>query len=257
MADESPPRLRLPSAVRPTHYDVALTVVPGQAKVRGQAAIDIALDAPQATLWLNANRLAIARVDVDGDAARARVKGGDDQVVGLAFDSPLRAGRHRLTLVYEAEQNTQSSRGIFTLEDQGAWYTMTQFEPTSARRAFPCFDEPSFKVPWQLTLRVPRDLVAVANAPVKTERDIGDGMKEVVFAESRPLPSYLVAFAVGPFDVVDAGSVTARRCVSSRRVAGGPTSDSPGRRCPNSSRAKRAGSPFPIRTRSSTTSRFR
>ena len=65
-----------------------------------------------------------------------------------------------MTLAFEAEQATNSTRGIFTLQDGGAWYAMTQFEAISARRAFPCFDEPGFKTPWQLTLRVPRDLVA-------------------------------------------------------------------------------------------------
>ncbi len=37
-------------------------------------------------------------------------------------------------------------------QERGDWYIFTQFEPLGARRVFPCFDEPSFKVPWQLTL---------------------------------------------------------------------------------------------------------
>ena len=60
-----------------------------------------------------------------------------------------------MTLVYSALQNRNSTRGIFTLQDGDASYTMTHFEPMAARQAFPCFDEPGFKVPWQLTLRVP------------------------------------------------------------------------------------------------------
>lgn len=75
---------------------------------------------------------------------------------------------------------------------------MTQFEPTFARQAFPCFDEPGFKAPWQLTLRVPRDATPVSNTPVVSETAAADGMKAVQFAVTQPLPSYLVAFAVGP-----------------------------------------------------------
>ena len=84
---------------------------------------------------------------------------------------------------------------------------MSNFEPDSARRAFPCFDEPGFKVPWQLTLRVPRPLVAVSNTPVVSQTDLADGMKAVRFAETRPLPSYLVAFAVGKWQSVGLGRV--------------------------------------------------
>ena len=83
----------------------------------------------------------------------------------------------------------------------------TQFEPTDARRAFPCFDEPGFKTPWDIALRVPRQLMAVANTPQTAESDAGNGMKLVRFATSRPLPTYLVAVAVGPFEAVDLGKV--------------------------------------------------
>ena len=125
----------------------------------------------------------------------------------LAFEPALPAGRHHLTLAFEAEQSRNSTRGIFALQDGDAWYAMTQFEPDSARRAFPCFDEPGFKVPWQLTLRVPRPQVALSNTPIVAQTDLADGMKAVRFAETRPLPSYLVAFAVGRWQPVDLGRV--------------------------------------------------
>src|SRR4029077_11714727 len=73
------------------------------------------------------------------------------------------------------------------------------------RRAFPCFDEPSYKVPWQVTLNVPSDDGAFSNTAVLSEGPDSGGMKTVKFAETKPFPSYLVAIAVGPMDVVDAG----------------------------------------------------
>ena len=200
-----PPVLRIPDGARPTRYEVTLTIVPGEDKARGEIAIDLELDRPHPLLWLNADAVSVSLVSISAPATRVTVLTGNDQFVGITFEPALPAGKHRLTLAFEAEQSRNSNRGIFALEDGGAWYVMTQFEATSARRAYPCFDEPGFKVPWQLTLRVPRALTALSNTPVTSETDTADGMKLVRFAETRPLPSYLVAFAVGPWEVVDLG----------------------------------------------------
>jgi alanyl aminopeptidase len=204
-ADVKPPALRLPDGARPTRYELALTVVPGAAKVPGEIVIDVELDRPHPVLWLNAEALDVKRAAASAADTRVTVLAGHDQFVGLAFDPPLPAGAHRLTVVFEAEQSRNSTQGVFALQDGGAWYTMTHFEPLWARRAFPCFDEPAYKVPWQLTLRVPRTLTALANTPPAAETEAADGMKVVRFAETRPLPSYLVAFAVGPWEILDLG----------------------------------------------------
>ena len=74
-----------------------------------------------------------------------------------------------------------------------------------ARRVFPCLDEPDSKVPWQLTLDVPKGLVAVSNTEATSDTALDGGGHRVVFAETKPLPAYLIAFGVGPFDIVPAG----------------------------------------------------
>jgi cytosol alanyl aminopeptidase len=200
--DPTPPTLRLPDGARPLRYAITLTIVPGRETVPAEIAIDVELAREHAVLWLNAEALSVTHAVIAGRNAPIRVLSGHDSFVGLAFDPPLPAGQHRLMLSYEAEQSRNSTRGIFALQDAGAWYAMTHFEPTSARRAFPCFDEPSYKVPWQLTLRVPHDTVAFSNAFGVDEADDETGMKRVRFRETRPLPSYLVAFAVGPWETV-------------------------------------------------------
>ncbi|HWE27573.1 MAG TPA: M1 family metallopeptidase, partial [Polyangia bacterium] len=74
-----------------------------------------------------------------------------------------------------------------------------------ARRAWPCFDQPDMKTPWQLTLEVPEKLATISNTRIVSTKSEHPGMKTVTFAETAPLPSYLVAFAVGPYDIVAAG----------------------------------------------------
>jgi alanyl aminopeptidase len=206
-APAGPPTLKLPTGARPLRYAVTLTVAPGDAKVPGEIAIDVELDRPHDVLWLNADALDVTRAATELPDTRASVLRGNEQFIGIAFEPPLPAGRHRVTLAFEAEQSRNSTRGIFALQDDGAWYAMTQFEAISARRAFPCFDEPGYKTPWELTLRVPRGLVALSNTRILSETLGDDGLTTVRFAETRPLPSYLVAFAVGPWAFVDLGSV--------------------------------------------------
>src|SRR5262249_26203490 len=117
---------------------------------------------------------------------------------------------------YTGKVRHPDSSGIFRADDAGNRYLLTQFEDTDARDAFPCFDEPGYKVPWQLTLRVPIGSKAVSNTPPATET-MENGRRKIVFREPKPLPSYLVAFAVGPFEFVD-GGVAGRNRVPVRIV---------------------------------------
>ena len=119
----------------------------------------------------------------------------------------LAPGAAHLRLVYEGDQSEKETSGAFRVQSQedGAWYAYTQFEPIGARRVFPCFDEPGFKVPWQLTLHVPAGNVAVSNTPLVGEPpQATSGTTTWRFARTQPLPSYLIALGVGPFDFLDA-----------------------------------------------------
>ncbi|MEO6326715.1 MAG: M1 family metallopeptidase [Thermoanaerobaculia bacterium] len=203
----APPTLRLGDAVRPTHANLELTVVPDRDSFSGSVDFDIEIKSATSLLWLNASELDIrsAAFVVAGRTAAAKILPGGDDFVGFAFDAPLAAGAGRLRVMFTGKFAKVDTRGLFTQKDAENWYAYSQFEATDARRAFPCFDEPSFKIPWQLTLHVKKDHLAVSNTPVLSQADEDGGMKRVVFAETKPLPSYLVALGVGPFDVVDAG----------------------------------------------------
>lgn len=209
-----PPKLRLDGSVHPLSYAAELTLVPERDTFSGSIDIRIDVHAPADVVWLNAVGLRIRdaafRSDAGGPDAgpviAAKVVPGGDQFLGFAFDRPI-AGTGVLHASYEGKISRASNAGIFELKEGSEWYLYSQFEPTDARRAFPCFDEPNFKVPWQLTLHVPKGDLALGNTPVESELNEPDGMKAVRFKPSPPLPSYLVAFAVGRFDVVEAGRV--------------------------------------------------
>ena len=129
----------------------------------------------------------------------------NNDFLGLATTTPLEPGRVHLIIDYTGTIPDNTYNGLFSEKVDGATYVYTQFEIDGARRVFPCFDEPGYKVPWQLTLHVPKDLVALSNTPGKETPGPESGMKTVTFAQTLPLPSYLIALAVGPFDLVPAG----------------------------------------------------
>jgi cytosol alanyl aminopeptidase len=204
-----PPRLRLDGSAQPSSYAVDLSIVPDRDTFRGSVDITVDIRTPAEVIWLNSTGLQIQEAvfrPESGAALPAKTVPGGDQFLGFAFERPI-SGKGVLHVAYQGKISRSSNAGIFQLEEDRRWYVYSQFEPTDARRAFPCFDEPNFKVPWQITLHVPQDDLALSNTPVQSESSESGGMKTVRFKPSPPLPSYLVAFAVGPFDVVQAGRV--------------------------------------------------
>ncbi|MCI0572591.1 MAG: M1 family metallopeptidase [Myxococcaceae bacterium] len=206
-APPQPPGLRLGTDTRPERYQVELTLDPAQDSFHGVAEIALQLERPTSLLWLNGTELAVeeAVFTTGGETVAAKVVPGNEDVFALAPARELPTGKATVRIRYTGKVSAKDSSGIFRQQEGDAWYAFTQFEATDARRAFPSFDEPSFKVPFQLTLKVKPELKAFANTPVESEQVGADGLRVVRFTETLPLPTYLVAFAVGPFDVVDAG----------------------------------------------------
>ncbi len=206
-ASIDPPKLRLPEGVRPVRYAADLTLLPDSPTFQGSVDIEIDLQKPSSLIWLNARDIEIAEASIEtaGKRQPAAVEPGNENFLALRFPAEAPAGRSKLRIHYSGKISPKSSAGIFQGRDGDELYLYTQFESIDARRAFPCFDEPQFKTPWQLTLHVKAGHKALANTPQLSETAEPGGMKRIAFAATKPLPSYLVAFAVGQFDIVDAG----------------------------------------------------
>ena len=205
----TPPRFRLPAdEVRPIRYRVDLTIIPDQDTFTGAIDIDLQFAKPASVLWLNAEKLEIkdATLTAGGEKFAAKIITEPNDYVGFAFNHPAGPGPATLHAAYQGATSRKDQQGLFQMKDGDRWYVYSQFEAIYARRAFPCFDEPGYKVPWQLTLHIKKDQAGFSNTPIVSETDAGEGMKTVKFAETKPLPSYLVALAVGDMEVVDAGT---------------------------------------------------
>ncbi|MCM3875392.1 MAG: M1 family metallopeptidase, partial [Thermoanaerobaculia bacterium] len=211
----APPKLRLPAGVAPTRYAAELWIDPSKDSFEGKIEIGISLKGETGTVWLNGKELEIkaasARPIAGGESIPGAAASDGKDYVGLTFQRSLSPGDWKIVVAYTGRIEAKDTEGLFRQKDGGDWYAFSHFEAIYARRVFPCFDEPSFKTPWQLTIHAPKGSIAVSNTPVASEAAEADGWRRYVFAPTKPLPSYLVAFGVGPFEIVPAGTAGRNR----------------------------------------------
>ncbi len=212
VVDDELPLGRLPSDVKPLRYRLDLAIVPADERFHGTIEIDVELTKPRAAIWLHGLGLTVSSTTVTPRGkpaiAASYQQKHDGGVAKLTLPAPLPPGRATLKLVFDAAYDKHQA-GLYRSVRGDASYAFTQFEPVSARTAFPCFDEPAFKTPWEVSLTVPDGQVAIANTHEIAREPAEKGMTRVRFAPTEALPSYLVAFAVGPLDVVEAPPIPA------------------------------------------------
>jgi alanyl aminopeptidase len=205
--DPPEPGLRLPRNFVPAAVRARLAIDPASDRFTGSIEIDGDLRERSKGLWLHGRGLQVttAKITQPGRSVRVSVAAVGDDLLSLHPAEPLDPGQFTIALDYSGAFELVQGVGAYKKTFDEVPYISTQFESIFARRVFPCFDEPGTKVPWQLTLDVPKQLVAVANTKAIGETALDATTKRVVFAPTKPLPSYLIAFGVGPYDVVDAG----------------------------------------------------
>jgi len=207
----SPPTFRLGDVATPKSYEIRVAASPREEGFAGEVRINLTFNRASPVLWLNAKDLVIdsARFAQGGREIEAKVLPGGEDFVGFAAPGePFAAGEAVATIKYHGTVEKAAAHGLFRKHYEDVPYLYTQFEAIDARRAFPCFDEPGWKTPWRVTIDAPADDVVVSNTPEASAGDVPGkaGWKRHEFAATLPLPSYLVAFAIGPFDVVDGGT---------------------------------------------------
>ncbi|UOB74108.1 MULTISPECIES: M1 family metallopeptidase [Pseudoalteromonas] len=187
---------------KPSSQNVSLTLDPSKDTFTGMTEIALEVLKPTHYIELNGVDYAVKMAQLLGkencDLSNEILKTGK---VKFSCDEKIQPGKYTLNIDFSAPYNRQSV-GLYKTLDQGTPYLFTQFEMSDARRAFPVFDEPSYKIPFQLTITAPSSQKVYANTPELKTTTNGD-MTTHFFDKTPPIPSYLVAMAVGPFEEID------------------------------------------------------
>ena len=203
---------RLPDTVIPVRYELKLTPDLSAWTFAGEEKVTLQVREAVREIILNAAELELQSVSLETAAGKilpghAVFDSANERAV-LSFAETVPAGAAELRIEFSGILNDKL-HGFYRSTYKGADgqdkpLASTQFESTDARRAFPCWDEPAFKAVFQVTLVVDNKLAAISNARLINETPLpGTDKKEVVFADSMKMSTYLVAFIVGEFEATE------------------------------------------------------
>lgn len=196
---------KLPEWVVPESYDLDFKIDPAQKGYTGKTTIHLKLAQATDHIWIHGKSLTVKDVNItsaEGFKTKAKYEQASevDGVSKIKFAKTLPAGQYQLVLDFNAAYDQQLD-GIYKIEFEGKPYVMTQMEAISARQSFPSFDEPRFKTPFNIRLTIPNKYSGFANTQQTSEQAEKSGWKTLSFAQTKPLPTYLLALAVGPWQL--------------------------------------------------------
>jgi aminopeptidase N len=196
---------KLPKNIVPRHYDIRLVPDLDEFTTHGTVTVDLEVLKPANEITFNALDLVVTRATLLAQKETA-LKPTEDtnlQTVTLKLPEVLPPGKSRLVLEFSGKI-TEQAQGLFYVKyptPSGKKIMLgTQMEPTDARRMFPGWDEPVFRATYDLTVVVPEKHLGISNMPLEHEKSLGNGLKEVKFARTPPMASYLVVFVSGELE---------------------------------------------------------
>jgi tricorn protease interacting factor F2/3 len=191
--------------VLPSNY--AITFEPDMKKFTftGTERITLKIRRPTKIIRLNASELKIseARLLSKGRSHDAKIRFNErEKEVAFNFDGAV-SGDAVLEVRFQGVNNDKLYgfyRSSYDNNGKKAYILSSQFEAADARAAFPCFDEPSFKATFDITMVVDKNLTAISNMPIKSQSS-SKGKKKIQFQRTPVMSCYLLYLSVGKYDV--------------------------------------------------------
>ncbi|XP_041643410.1 leucyl-cystinyl aminopeptidase [Cheilinus undulatus] len=199
---------RLPKSIHPLSYDLTLNPDLDSMTFTGTTVINMSVLHNTKRIVLHSDNLLITKATFKLGDAEARnvtvLEYKPRQQIAVNFSEELKAGQTCvLTLEYSANlSHTYDGFYNSSYSDKDGnkrVLAATQFEPLYARKAFPCFDEPSFKATFLIKISRKKDYMTLSNMPKAKTTQLSNELMQDEFERSVSMSTYLVAFVVANF----------------------------------------------------------
>ncbi|XP_059049755.1 aminopeptidase N [Achroia grisella] len=205
--------VRLPNNIKPDRYYIELTpyIFEGNFTFHGKTSIVLTVKNDTQQVTFHSVELNFTSIELfeqsEGKALKITRRSEDvpRQFCIITLAETLKAGQqYVLNITYTGILNDNLHgfyRSSYEEKNVTKWIAVTQFQATDARRAFPCWDEPALKARFTISIARPVYMTSVSNMNI-IKRDNHSTLSDYVwdhYAESLPMSTYLVAFAVTDF----------------------------------------------------------
>ena len=204
----------LPKLVKPIRYEVKLDIDLDNFVYDGSQNVELEILKETKSFEVNAIDIEIISASLINEDLQIDLNFEyieDLERISFTTTQNISVGKYILKLKFNSTI-TNDLKGFYKsqfldLNDDEKWIATTQFEPTSARNAFPCWDEPEYKAVFSITLVSDEKYLRVSNEKVLEENRLDNGRIETTFVDSMKMSTYLVAFVIGELEVTEIGSV--------------------------------------------------
>lgn len=212
MSKQKEQEFRLPGNVVPRHYDICIEPDLEKFSFAGEETIEVEIVEPVDCIMINSAEIEFAELFIENEKGTrleaSAISNDQTELTTISFNGVLGKGVWKIHIKFNGVLSEQL-RGFYRshwkdAEGNDRVLASTHFEPTHARRAFPCFDEPEYKATFKIAFVVPEELNVISNEVVEQESELpnhnnGTQLKRVEFARTMKMSTYLVAFCVGDF----------------------------------------------------------
>ncbi|XP_053994553.1 puromycin-sensitive aminopeptidase isoform X1 [Hylaeus volcanicus] len=210
---EKQPFRRLPTNVLPYHYDITLIPDFDTFTFTGKESVHVDVKQSTDTIVLNMLDIDLKKVSfhlTDGPCLSIKKieVSTSEETVTLVLGRNLPTGKCGFLQLEFAGMMNDKMKGFYRSKYLGKnkevkYAAVTQFEPTDARRCFPCWDEPALKATFDITVHTPsRTYIGLSNMPLKRLNTHGE-TDSFEFETTPIMSTYLVAVVIGEFDYID------------------------------------------------------
>lgn len=209
LSKEQPLDFRLPNDLVPEYYNLQIQprLVENNFTFRGNVTISVLCVSSTRKITLHAKDLEILDTKVFESESNLGVrkvkKDSENDFLILYMKVDLKQNKRYQIKISFSGYLSDVSQGFYwknyTYKGQTKYMAATNFKPTYARRAFPCFDEPDLKATFGITIIRSEKEMSLSNMPKKSTENREDGWKADVYKDTIKISTYLVAFMVGDF----------------------------------------------------------